>query len=266
MATSLTWETVPFIKHIYAAQWSCHNIKRKSISPFRELNGWLFIKLESPLNKNTLHQVWSKLVQWFWRRWFFKFHNCIFFLFHYYFPLGKKIGPSFDKTWILFTQDCAIEISPVVLEKIFLNFVNVFSLFRSYLPLEKGEALNLSKLESHLPKDVLYQVRLKLAHWFLSNFFFNFVNVHVFSLFRYHLSGKAWCPSSEQTLIPITQECFVPSLFEIAPVVLGENILKFVNDLPLFRYYLPLEKERGLHLNKIDFSLPKDALCQIWLK
>ena len=100
---------------------------------------------------------------------------------------------------------------------------------------------------------------LEFAHWFWRRrFFFNFVNVHVFSLFRYHLSGKAWCPSSEQTLIPITQECFVPSLFEIAPVVLGENILKFVNDLPLFRYYLPLEKERGLHLNKIDFPLPKD--------
>ena len=41
-------------------------------------------------------------------------------------------------------------------------------------------------------------------------------------------------------------------------MVLEENILNFVNELPLFRYYLPLEKERGLHLNKIDFPLPKD--------
>ena len=36
-----------------------------------------------------------------------------------------------------------------------LNFVNVFSLFRNYLPLEKGEALHLKKLESPLPKDAL---------------------------------------------------------------------------------------------------------------
>ena len=41
-------------------------------------------------------------------------------------------------------------------------------------------------------------------------------------------------------------------------MVLEEKILNFVNELPLFRYYLSLEKERGLHLNKIDFPLPKD--------
>ena len=33
----------------------------------------------------------------------------------------------------------------------FFNFVNVFSLFRNYLPLEKGGALHLNKLESPLP-------------------------------------------------------------------------------------------------------------------
>ena len=40
----------------------------------------------------------------------------------------------------------------------FFNFVNVFSLFRNYLPLEKGGALHLNKLESPLPKDALCQV------------------------------------------------------------------------------------------------------------
>ena len=48
----------------------------------------------------------------------------------------------------------------------FLNFVNVFSLFRNYLPLEKGGALHLNKLESPSPKDALCQVWLKLAQWF----------------------------------------------------------------------------------------------------
>ena len=47
-----------------------------------------------------------------------------------------------------------VEIIPVVLEKrIFFNFVNVFSLFRNYLPLEKGGARHLNKLESPSPKD-----------------------------------------------------------------------------------------------------------------
>ena len=46
-------------------------------------------------------------------------------------------------------------------EEDFFNFVNVFSLFRNYLPLEKGGALNLNKLESPSPKDALCQVWLK---------------------------------------------------------------------------------------------------------
>ena len=56
-----------------------------------------------------------------------------------------------------------VEISPVVLERI-----QCISLFRYYLPLEKGVALHLMKLESTLPKNTLCQVRLKLALWFWS--------------------------------------------------------------------------------------------------
>ena len=48
----------------------------------------------------------------------------------------------------------------------FLNVINVLSLFRNYLPLEKGGALHLNKLESPLPKDALCYVWLKLAQWF----------------------------------------------------------------------------------------------------
>ena len=43
-------------------------------------------------------------------------------------------------------------------------FVNVFSLFRNYLPLEKGGALDLNKFESPLPKDALCQVCLILEN------------------------------------------------------------------------------------------------------
>ena len=74
-------------------------------------------KLESPLRKDALCQVWLKLAQGF-------------------------------------------------LRKRFLKFINVFSLFRNYLPLKKGMALHLNKLESTSPKDTLCQVWLKLALWF----------------------------------------------------------------------------------------------------
>ena len=41
-------------------------------------------------------------------------------------PLGKRRGPSFGQTWILFTQECfvpsLVEISPVVRENFFFKF------------------------------------------------------------------------------------------------------------------------------------------------
>ena len=57
-----------------------------------------------------------------------------------------------------------VEIGPVVLEKIFFYFINVFRNFHNYLLLEKGGALHLNKLESPTPKDALCQVWLKLVH------------------------------------------------------------------------------------------------------
>ena len=92
----------------------------------------------------------------------------------------------------------------------FLNFINVFSLFRN-LPWEKDGALHLNKIESTLPKDALCQVWLKKTPWFWRRF----LNV----------------------------------------------VLVF---LP-FCYYFPLEKSRTLHLNQNESSSPKDALCKVWL-
>ena len=45
----------------------------------------------------------------------------------------------------------------------FFNFVNLFSIFRNYLPFEKGEVFHLNKLESSSPKYALCQVSLILA-------------------------------------------------------------------------------------------------------
>ena len=106
-----------------------------------------------------------------------------------------------------------VEIDPVVLEKKIFNFINIFSLFRNYLPMEKGGAHHLIKLESPLPEDALCQIWLKLARLFLRRRSFNFVKV-----------------------------------------------------FSLFRNYLSMEKGGALHLNKLEFLLPKDALCQVWLK
>ena len=78
--------------------------------------------------------------------------------FHYFVIISpwKRIGPSYEKTRILFTQGyfvpSFVEIDPLILEKKILKFVNVFSQFCNYLPLEQDRALHFNKLESLHPK------------------------------------------------------------------------------------------------------------------
>ena len=91
-----------------------------------------------------------------------------------------------------------VEIGSVVLEKrIFFNFINVFSLFRNYLPLEKGGDLHLKKLESPSPKDAFGQVWLKFSQHFaeiVKN------NKTLESLLSVHL-GVAWFPGPALLLV-----------------------------------------------------------------
>ena len=73
-------------------------------------------------------------------------------------------------------------------------------------------------------------------------------------------------------LSPFIPGCFVPSLDEIGPVVLEENILKFLilrivkklfrNVFLLFHYYTPLEMGIALQLSKLESPSPRDAFCQ----
>ena len=100
----------------------------------------------------------------------------------------------------------------VVLEKKIFEFRQYIFAIRDYLPLEKGVALHLNKLEFPSPKDALCQIWLKLAQRFWRRF------------------------------------------------------LNFVNVFSLFHNYLPLKEGGALHLIKLKFPSPKDALCQVWLK
>ena len=44
------------------------------------------------------------------------------------------------------------------------------------------------------------------------------------------------------------------------------RFLNFVNVFSLFGNHLPVKKGRALHLNNLIYPLPKDDLCQGWLK
>ena len=100
----------------------------------------------------------------------FKFLQCIFSLFRNYLPVEKAGALHLNKLESPSTKNALcqvwLKLAQWFWRRRFLNFVNVFSLFRNYLPLEKGGALHLNKLESPPPKDVLCQVWLKLAQWF----------------------------------------------------------------------------------------------------
>ena len=53
---------------------------------------------------------------------------------------------------------------------------------------------------------------------------------------------------------------------KLARWFLRRGFFNFVIVFSIFRNYLPLEKSRALHFNKIESPSPKDDLCQVWLK
>ena len=65
---------------------------------------------------------------------------------------------------------------------------------------------------------------------------------------------------------PLPKDALCQVWLKLAQWFWRRRCLNFVNVYLLLHYYLPLEKGMSLHLNKLEFPLPKDALCQVWLK
>ena len=164
---------------------------------FNFVNVFFAISWLSPLGKSwgpSFEQPWIpftqgcfvpilveiKLAQCFWRRRFFYFVN-VFLLFHNYLPLEKDRALDLINIESPSPKDALCQVQLKLAQWFWkwrlFNFINVFLLFRNYLPLEKGGALHLNKLESPSPKNAMCQVWLKLAQWFWRRRFFNFVNV-----------------------------------------------------------------------------------------
>ena len=70
--------------------------------------------------------------------------------------LWELNGSSFEQNWVPFTQGCFVpslfKIGPVGLDDFLNSIINVFSLFRIYLPLEKGGALLWTNLNPLHPR------------------------------------------------------------------------------------------------------------------
>ena len=134
-----------------------------------------------------------------------------------------------------------------------------------FLLYENWTVLKLNKHESPSSKEALCQVWLKLAQWFLIRRLFNFVNA--FSLFRSYLPfEKGGAPHLNKFESPLPNDALCQTLLKLTQWFWRERFLIFVNVLLLLGNYLPLENGGALHLNNLESSSPKDALCQVWLK
>ena len=133
-----------------------------------------------------------------------------------------------------------------------------------YLCYENWTVLHLNKLESPSPKDALCKVWLKLAQWFLRRFL-NVVNV--FSLFgNYFPLEKGGGLHLNKLESPSPKDALCKVWFNWPSGSGEEGFFYFINVFLLFGNYLPLEKDGALHLYRLEFSSPTDALCQDWLR
>jgi hypothetical protein len=93
-------------------------------------------KLDCPLPKDDLCQVWLKLAKWFWRRRFLN-DTTPFLHFCDYLPLEKDLDLYLNKLEFTFVPSM-IEFGLLVLEKIFKTFQCIFTLL--LFPLGEGQS------------------------------------------------------------------------------------------------------------------------------
>ena len=78
-----------------------------------------------------------------------------------------------------------------------------------------------------------------------------------------HLLLENWMVLICKTLTFLPKDAICPVWLKLALCDSGQE--DFVNVFSLFRNYLPLEKDRAPHLNKLDSPSPKNALCELSL-
>ena len=123
----------------------------------------------------------------------------------------------------------------------------------------------MNKLESLSPKEALCEVWLKLARWFWKRRFLNSVNI--FSQFRNYLPlDKGGILHFYKVEFSSPKKALCQVWLKLDQLFCRRFLISSMFFFFIFHYYLHLEKGRVLHLNKLESSSPKDAMCQVWLK
>ena len=122
---------------------------------------------------------------------------------------------------------CQVWLKLAVLEKKkFMKFCQHILLFRSYLLLGKRRGLPFEQIWIHITKGCFVLSLDEIGPLALEKKILKFCQC-IFAILKLSPLRKGRGPSFEQTWIPITQGCFVPSLDEIGLVVPEKNISKF---------------------------------------
>ena len=113
---------------------------------------------------------------------------------------------------------------------------------------------------------IFCQVWITFGEVVLEKTCLNFLNV--LSLFLYYLpleKGSVLYLKKLESPLPNARKICANFLLKLAQWLWRRRFLN-VNSYFLFYYYVPLVKGLAFHLNKLEFPLSKDALCQVWLK
>ena len=162
---------------------------------------------------------------------------------------------SFEHTWIPFTKGCfvlnLVEIGPVVLEKNILKFLQCISTILKLSPLRNIGPFIWTNLNPLHP-------------WIIcSSGEENFLNSSMY--FPYFVTISPWKRSGP--FVWTNLNLLHPRmLFVKFGWFWRRRFLNFVKVFSLSRNYFLLEKGGTLYLNRPECPLPKDTLCQVWLK
>ena len=135
----------------------------------------------------------------------------------------KRAWPLIEQTWFPITQGCFVpsfvEIGPVVLKKKIFEVRRCIFAISLLSPLGNGRGPSYEHTWIPITQECFVLSLVKIGPVILENTIFKVCQC-IFPISFLSPLGKVRGPSIEQTWIPITQRCFVPSFVEIGPVVL----------------------------------------------
>ena len=146
------------------------------------------------------------------------------------------------------------------------KFVIIFSAFLLLSPLRNGQDPSFEQNWIPITQGRVLLPLVEITPLVFEKTFLKFSQC-IFAISLLSLLETGRDPSFEQIWVPVTKgmDALCQVWLNLAQWFL-RRFLSFIKVFQLFCNYLLLEKGMALHLKKLEFPLPRDALCQVWLK